>query len=669
VPFDNCSGISFFAKASLVVLSYDVIVEGHCLLLPTMALSPPAGFVDLTTAYSQKDKALNVMGVVVDHLPAAKSGGPDFIITFTIHDPSWTDGLGLKFAFFHKLSERLPAIETNGDVVLLRNIKVKNYRGGWIGISNSTTTWAVFPENLLPESSDQLSSGGINVKKSPSAASPTQLETEYAVHLCNSRRGTFALPPPPTSLQLASITKEAGIVPAKRREKFSLIQDLSLPEQGTGFVFADLLGEVRKSFENDFCVELSITDYTTNKALYNYAYGCDEDGTEGDQFGYLVGKQKTWPGPWGKMTMNVRMWDAHANFARSHVKLGDFIFLRNVHIGTGKDGKHYMEGKLRGDPNDLDRVGVKVYRPRDGERDVRMKELLARKRDYEIKAKREHKEFVRDASKMPKKRLDSETGQPDSGSRKTKSNKERKMERKLAKASTGLDTLALTEAKKLESNGHVRCQNVNVPLKSTEEIMDPEILRRKTPSGNDFYLPFQNCCYHSKVRVVDYLPNDIANFACPYRTSDYDILSENEGFEGSDMDTDEDGDVKWEWRFYLIVEDATSPATAGQPKVQMPLLVADTDGDFLLDMEASDLRKDPRKLAQVREKLFVLWGDLQEQKETTGNPDLAANIKPSAKPFECLIKEYGIPARDEHGHLKGPLEFDRVFRLWGATVK
>src|ERR1700733_4495309 len=439
-----------------------------------MALSPPAGFVDLTTAYSQKDKALNVMGVVVDHLPAAKSGGPDFIITFTIYDPSWTDGLGLKFSFLHKLRERLPTIETNGDVVLLRNIEVKYYRGGGIGISNSATTWVVFPENLLPGSTDQLSSGETNVKKSPSAASPTRLETEYAVHLCNSRRGTFALPPPPTSLQVASIAKEAGIVPTKRREKFSLIQDLSLPEQGTGLVFADLLGEVRKSFENDFCVELSITDYTTNKALYNYAYGCDEDGTEGDQFGYLMGKQKTWPGPWGKMTMNVRMWDAHANFARSHVKLGDFVFLRNVHVGTGKDGKHYMEGKLRGDPNDLDRVGVKVYRPRDAERDVRMKELLARKRDYEIKAKREHKEFVRDASKMPKRRLDSETGQPDSGPRKMKSNKERKMERKLAKASAGLDTLALTEAKKLESNGHVRCWNVNVPLKSTEEIMDPE---------------------------------------------------------------------------------------------------------------------------------------------------------------------------------------------------
>src|SRR5436305_12880465 len=170
-----------------------------------MAVSPPPSFVDLPTAYSQKDKALNVMGVVVDHLPAAKSGGPDYIITFTLHDPLWTDGLGLKIAFFNKLMERLPNIERNGDVLRLRNIKIKNYRGGWVGFANACTSWAIFPESLLPTSAEQLSREGIKVTQSPSAASPTRLETEYAIYLCNSTRGTsLALPPPPTSLQLAS---------------------------------------------------------------------------------------------------------------------------------------------------------------------------------------------------------------------------------------------------------------------------------------------------------------------------------------------------------------------------------------------------------------------------------------------------------------------------------
>jgi protection-of-telomeres protein 1 len=334
------------------------------------------------------------------------------------------------------------------------------------------------------------------------------------------------------------------------------------------------------------------------------------------------------------------------------------------------DGKHYMEGKLRGDRNDLNRVGVKICRARDAEGNVRMKDLLGRKREYEMKAKREHKQFIRDASMMPKKRLASELEQHELGPSKKKSKRDGKKEKKEeAKVAAEVNTVALNEGKKFESNAHVRCRKEDVPLKSIDEILDPEILRRKTPSGNDFYLPFQNCCYHSKVRVVGFLPNNIANFACPYRASDYDILSDHEESEGSDIDMDESGDVEWEWRFYLVVEDATSPATIDQPKMQMRLLVAEKDGDYLLNMEASDLRKDPRKLAQVREKLFVLWGDLQEQKERNGNSDANTNVKPSAKPFECLIKEYGIPATDEHGHVNGQLEFDRMFRLWGATVK
>jgi protection of telomeres protein 1 len=635
-----------------------------------MALFPPPGFVDLTTAYSQKDKALNVMGVVVDHLPAAKSQGADCVISFTIHDPSWTDGIGLKFRFFHKTIERLPAIETNGDVVLLRNIKVKGYRGGWTGLSNSTTTWAVFPASSLPAGTDEVLPEGVKVNRSSSAACPTRLETEYAIQLCNSKRGTAVrLPPPPKSLQLPSNTNGAGRMPLTRREKFSLIRDLRLPENGTGLVFADLLGEVRKYFENDYCVELSITDYTANKALYDYAYECDNDGTEGDQFGYLARKQRTWPGPWGKMTLNIRMWDSHANFARTQVKLGNFVFLRNVHISAGKDGNYCLEGKLRGNPNDVGRVGVEIWKPKDAERDVRMKELLGRKREYEIKARGEHKDFVRNASIMPKKRLASELEQSDLGPSKKKGWKEQKKEKRAAKASAAIDTLVLTDVKNVDSNAHVRCQKVEVPLKSIEEIVDPEILRRKTPSGNDLYLPFQNCCYHSKVRVVDFLPNDIANFACPYRTSDYEILSDHEDSEGSDIDVDSNGDVKWEWHFYLFVEDATSPTTLGQPKMQMPLLVSHEDGEYLLDMEASDLRRDAQKLARVREKLFVLWGDLQEQKEARGNYDITTSIKPSANPFDCLIKEYGIPARDEHGQAKSELEFDRMFRLWGTTVK
>src|SRR5213078_2459228 len=141
-----------------------------------MAFIPPPGFVDLSAAYSQKDQLIDVMGVVVDHLPAAKSNGADCVITFTIHDPSWTDGLGLKFRYFQKDIEKLPAIEKNGDVVLLRNVKIKNYRGGWTGISNKTSTWAVFPESSLPDSTDVLQPERVTIRKSSLAACPTRVQ-------------------------------------------------------------------------------------------------------------------------------------------------------------------------------------------------------------------------------------------------------------------------------------------------------------------------------------------------------------------------------------------------------------------------------------------------------------------------------------------------------------
>ena len=106
---------------------------------------------------------------------------------------------------------------------------------------------------------------------------------------------------------------------------------------GTGLLFVDMLGEVRKCYANDFRVELSVTDYTAHKALYNYAYGCDEDGTEGDQYGYMADmQQKQWPGPWGKMTIVIALWDAHAMFAREKVKEGDFVLLRNIQVAMDR---------------------------------------------------------------------------------------------------------------------------------------------------------------------------------------------------------------------------------------------------------------------------------------------------------------------------------------------
>ena len=607
------------------------------------------------------------MGVVVDHLPATKSNGTDFLISFTICDPSWLEGQGLKIRFFRPDKKRLPAISSNGDVILLRNIKITGHTEMPGGLSNFSTTWIVFPQQGQEKSRAADRNELVNMKSSADS-NLSHAENEYALELFRfGELSTFNLPAKPTSLQVAAIMQEAGGKPPKMQTKFALVQDLVLPAHPQDLKFADLLGDVRRLYANDQKVELSITDYTTNKALFNYTYGCDEEGVDGDAYQYITKPSKAWPGPWGKMTITIALWDAHAAFARKHVREGSIVFLRNVQISLGKD-RQRMEGNLRGDRYHPSKVNVSLRKPRQAEGDEQMMALLKRKRDYEAKATAQSRQFVRDASTMKKKRPIDTTDQPKVMT-KTQKQKEKRRKKKNAKLVEGMIEADQAEVKKAEANSHVRCNKVDVPLKSIDDILDPEILQRTTVKGNAYRLPFQNSCYHSKVKVVDFFPDDIADFAAPFRDSDYDVLSEDEDHADSLVDMTQDGpdELRWEWRFCLLVEDSAQPPT-GQQREQMEMLVADGDGDFLLKMDACDLRNRPQELAILREKLFVLWGDLQERKESQSQSLDAVSRGASAKPFECCIKEYGIPLRDADGNINNALEYERMFRMFGTTI-
>lgn len=63
------------------------------------------------------------------------------------------------------------------------------------------------------------------------------------------------------------------------------------------------------------------------------------------------------------------------------------------------------------------------------------------------------------------------------------------------------------------------------------------------------------------------------------------------------------------------------------------------------------LRKSPVALATLREKLFLLWGDLEERKARSattlepvdGNAASSRKAETSRmKPFQCCVKEYGV---------------------------
>ena len=73
-------------------------------------------------------------------------------------------------------------------------------------------------------------------------------------------------------------------------------------------------------------------------------------------------------------------------------------------------------------------------------------------------------------------------------------------------------------------------------------------------------------------------------------------------------------------------------------------------------LSLSSLRKSPTSLAALREKLFLLWGNLEEQKprnssaprQIDGN-SRSPNKKETRqnRPFQCCLKEYGVKKRIE----------------------
>jgi hypothetical protein len=83
-------------------------------------------------------------------------------------------------------------------------------------------------------------------------------------------------------------------------------------------------------------------------------------------------------------------------------------------------------------------------------------------------------------------------------------------------------------------------------------------------------------------------------------------------------------------------------------------------------------------LSAIREKLFLLWGNLEEQKTTalaSGEP----LGRVSSIPFECHIKEYGVPcthakesdAMDVDGQICSQADcfgWERRFAIFDTTI-
>lgn len=369
-----------------------------------MVPDPPPNFVDINTASTRLKSKVNIIGVVTDFQVPAPSRGTDWMCSFSLVDSSH-GGIhddGLKIRFFRPMQSEMPAITGKGDVVLLRSIGIKEWSGMTMGISNRETLWTVFPAASIPTA---IQSSQIQPKhvKEPRAAFPSLPEIQYVISVCNSRdRSTFSLPNdmPTSSLGGGPFS---GCSPAKptRRNKFALIKDVDLGG------YYDLVAQVVKVYAHNNCVEVYVSDYTSNKLLWNYEWGQDEgdaSGREGDEYNYTPrnSSQSRWNGPYGKLTLTVTLWPPHASFGRDNLKENDYVFLRNAHIRWSKGSK--TEGVLHTDERYPDRIDVTILKHY--EDDDRVKDLLRRKRAYAKKFHDQNTAMIAEAKASKRKAMD-----------------------------------------------------------------------------------------------------------------------------------------------------------------------------------------------------------------------------------------------------------------------
>ncbi|KAL2819126.1 hypothetical protein BJX63DRAFT_418899 [Aspergillus granulosus] len=577
----------------------------------------PPKYVDVASALVTRG-AINVMGVVVDVLGARKTNGTSFCLTFTIKDSNLNNGHtwdGLKIRYFKENESLLPPV-SEGDVVLLRELWVKVINGQPMGVAAQTINvpWAIFRPDRDPTAHVAAITG-------PVPFEPTYAEKSFASSLLEISPVTFRAAPAskPDFTQTAAAAAASGSTSTSQR-RFTLIKDVEDRQ------FVDLIGEILKIHSSDSeKATLYFTDYTENEKMFYYASDNDDNldqGREGDEYNYIGRQKKKWKGPSGRMIIQITLWEPHASFVQGNFEVNEIIRLKNVRIKGSRVEGGSLEGVIhtnRDKPH-----GVNAFRV-DMKNDPRVQELLSRKTEYW------------EAHPNPQKRgADEEVG-----SKKRANTKKQRM-KPPPKKEEGQTALTLSIKDQVSTDVKTRTDPGTRPI-SLHDIINNPSHNNKSPDGIEYRLPFQNLTYLSTVRIVDYYPHCVEDFA---------VLQENRSlaYDRNRDPVEAQTCVRWEWRFCLLAEDISPPAP-GQPKPRTRLFVSNQDGEHLFRANATNLRENPIKLAEIRSQLLALWGNLEEIKtksleEGKPSPDLSSL---SSVPVNCCIKEYGIACSHRRG--------------------
>ncbi|OKO96851.1 Protection of telomeres protein 1 [Penicillium subrubescens] len=493
--------------------------------------------VDITTACSRRGY-LTTVGVVVDVLPPYRTKGSSACVTFTLKDchfdgASWYGGLKIKY--FNDRMDALPPVQRN-DVVLLRNVRINMFNDKPTGVASQhdTVPWAILRSDSDPSSTPEIYTGPTPFSLQPpeKRAALTLLEgvatTAPATVTQPARKE--AVPQQRSQVVQASMTTS----PPSRGLPLQLIQDL---QPGP---FVQILGQVVKmsTLDSEKCF-LHLTDYTSNESLTDIRKdGEDEMGTEGDNYDYLSRKRKNWPGPWGKMTIQVVLWEPHATFARGHVKEGQLVLLTYTRIKPGNYSG--LEAVVHQDKRYPNKIHIQLI----SNDDNRATELMERRKEY---------------WKIH--------GKPSEDPKKTAKKKKNEQKKKKEKTEEGQKPLSLPAPGKINKSDYI--------LSGASHI-------NTIPGGISYQLPFQNVCYRpSQVRVVDFFPPKLEDFTVQVPvTSTAAAGDDGHGPTSTPR-------MEWEWRFCLLVE-GTEPLISNQARAQMKLFVTGGEAVHLLNLDPDE---------------------------------------------------------------------------------
>ena len=315
-------------------------------------------------------------------------------------------------------------------------------------LKNISTEFHVLPACKVPTIPSEISNAPW-ISTPALSRKPNSEETRY-IALASNKTGNMAIP---SSAEFQAKTEQAMNV----KNKFSLLKDAK-PDS-----FYNILGEVVRVFDGNVgTVTLYLSDYTANSFFYPYTWNISQESdTHGrDEYGNNKAKpkeDKSWPGPYGKLTVQLTLFDAHATLARENVKAGHWLFLKNVHMKFGKNGES-LEGFLRGDPNQYDgtvRVEIMKQKEEKDDNDARWRDAVRRKSEYEKKFKKQRQDLLDLASGV------AETHKRDNEPEKINSRKRRRERRAAADVKVAEAEARMVEKLNLNENSGLEILNHN----------------------------------------------------------------------------------------------------------------------------------------------------------------------------------------------------------------